>query len=204
MKISKRFLAVLFVGLISLVAPAFANDITYTVDQTVGSGSVTGTITTDGTIGTLATADVIGWDLTLNDGTNTITLNSLNAATYVQVSGNALSATPTNLLFDFESSGPQEYFLFGNGTQDPGFGDVCWLNNESCANFGGDGITLADLNLDNIDPSVSLPDGDTVIATDPPLSTPEPGTGGLMLIGAGMLGLVMMRKRLAQGLPQPS
>ena len=39
--------------------------------------------------------------------------------------------------------------------------------------------------------------------SNPPTATPEPGTGGLMLIGVGMLGLVM-RKRVAQGLQQIS
>ena len=51
-------------------APTVARaDITYAVDETVGAGSATGFITTDGTIGILDTADILNWNLTLNDGT---------------------------------------------------------------------------------------------------------------------------------------
>ena len=43
-----------------LLGPGFAHagPITYTLDQTVRSGSVTGTITTDGTFGTLAGSNI--------------------------------------------------------------------------------------------------------------------------------------------------
>ena len=54
----------------SLLPTAAKADITYAVDETVGAGSATGFITTNGTIGTLDTADILDWNLTLNDGTN--------------------------------------------------------------------------------------------------------------------------------------
>jgi hypothetical protein len=39
------------------------------------------------------------------------------------------------------------------------------------------------------------------LPTPPPVSTPEPGTPSLMLVGFGLV--LVMRKRIAQGLPQP-
>ena len=48
------------------VLPAAADVIIYNVNRTVVLGSVTGTITTDGTVGTLATNDITSWNLTLN------------------------------------------------------------------------------------------------------------------------------------------
>jgi hypothetical protein len=43
----------------------------YNVNDTVGAGSVTGTIGTDGHVGALALGDITSWDLVLNDGSNT-------------------------------------------------------------------------------------------------------------------------------------
>jgi hypothetical protein len=40
-----------------------ASPITYSVNQTVGAGSVSGFIETDGTIGTLTTANILNWNL---------------------------------------------------------------------------------------------------------------------------------------------
>ena len=45
-----------------------ADDITYTVNQSLLPGAISGTITTDGTLGTLGIADVVGWNLTSTQG----------------------------------------------------------------------------------------------------------------------------------------
>jgi hypothetical protein len=99
------------------VLPAAA-DIIYDVNRTVELGSVTGTITTDGTIGTLATNNIASWNLTLNGpGASPFNLTNLNSG--VQVTGNDLSATATNLSFNF--SGPSGFLLFQLGA--PPFGN---------------------------------------------------------------------------------
>src|ERR1700686_4708189 len=46
----------------------------YNVNDTVGAGSVTGFIQTDGDLGVLAQADITDWHLVLNDGTSTFDL----------------------------------------------------------------------------------------------------------------------------------
>jgi hypothetical protein len=52
-------------------------------------------------------------------------------------------------------------------------------------------------------PDPFLFDSGTAVVTDTSIATPEPGTSVLMLIGIGSLGLMMvLRKRIAQGLPQ--
>jgi hypothetical protein len=85
------------------VLPAAADAIIYNVNRTVVLGSVTGTITTDGTIGTLATNDITSWNLTLN-GPAASPFNLTNLNSGVEIIGNDLSADATNLYFDF--SGP--------------------------------------------------------------------------------------------------
>jgi hypothetical protein len=78
-----------------------ANGITYRVNQTIGGGSVKGVIGTDGTIGTLGQANITGYNLLVNDGTNTF---DLSCCDFFPFSGSDLSATATQLLFNFSGT----------------------------------------------------------------------------------------------------
>jgi Collagen triple helix repeat (20 copies) len=87
--------------------------ITYNVNVSFGtSGSMVGTITTDGTQGVLSVANVIGWSLKLTDyGTNSTTLTPGNSAfdsgnynTGSQPNSD-FTATPTNLTFTYSNGG---------------------------------------------------------------------------------------------------
>jgi hypothetical protein len=166
-------------------------DITYDFDLTVGAGSVSGTITTDGTIGGIGAGNIAGWNLTLADGTNTLVLTPFNSSVTVSgCCGGALTATPTDLAFNFglsESYGAQFDF---NGI-DSTVGELCL--SFYCSE--GDGIEIS--NLDSV--------GDNVFVDEfPPLYTgteiatvtPEPGTAILWLTGVVLM--ILMRKRLAQ------
>jgi hypothetical protein len=92
-------------ALAAALSPTAAKaDTTYAVHETVGVGSATGFITTNGTIGTLDIADILDWNLTLNDGTHPpVDLEgpaSGNNSLALLV-GSDLTATPTQLLFAF-------------------------------------------------------------------------------------------------------
>jgi hypothetical protein len=87
--------------------------ITYNVNMSFGaSGSMVGTITTDGAQGVLSVGNIVGWSLTLTDhGTNSTTLTPGNSAfdsgnynTAGQPNGD-FSATPTNLTFTYSNGG---------------------------------------------------------------------------------------------------
>src|SRR5438876_4038918 len=81
-------------------APAISSaSVIFNVNQTIGAGGVTGTITTDGTLGALAAANLVDWALTLNDGASTFLLNSANSEVGF-ILGKALSETASQLLFD--------------------------------------------------------------------------------------------------------
>ena len=69
--------------------------------------------------------------------------------------------------------------------------------------YPGSGSVFVDLANYNGDPYVTSDYGTLTLTEADPVATPEPGTFGLMLIGLGILGLVM-RKRIAQALPQAS
>jgi hypothetical protein len=79
-------------------------DIIYDVNLAVAIGSATGSITTDGVIGVLSTADITGWNLTLNDGTRTHLLQGPSLNSSVAVRGSHLTASATGLFFNFSGS----------------------------------------------------------------------------------------------------
>jgi hypothetical protein len=98
-----KFITALLVGAVV----CSASSITYEVDQTVGAGSVTGFIETDGTTGILGSGDILNWNLTLNDGTPTTfdLLGPLSGSnSQLDLQGSDLSATATQLLFNFNDT----------------------------------------------------------------------------------------------------
>jgi hypothetical protein len=106
----------------SLIASTFtaqANMSVYTVNDTVGAGTVTGTITTDGTFGTLHTADIIGWDLVLQNGFGTtldLTGPSVTAPIEaVDVVGSDLTASAQALSFNFSATDGGFFLIQQNG-----------------------------------------------------------------------------------------
>ena len=88
----------LVLGAASLCSAA---TITYGVSQTVGPGSLTGFIETDGTFGAIGTGNIVDSNLLLNDGRTTLDDNLSNSVFEVP-GGGALSATTTQLLFNFD------------------------------------------------------------------------------------------------------
>jgi hypothetical protein len=103
----------MFVAMLLLVGVANAAPVTYNVNRTIAAGSVKGTIQTDGTVGVLTAANVIDWNLTLNDGTNTFVLTGPASGnnSHVFITGSDVTATAASLSFNF-SGVDSGYFLF--------------------------------------------------------------------------------------------
>ena len=59
-------------------SPAWSS-LVYSVDRNIGSGSVTGTITTDGSLGDLPSSSIIDWSLTISDSAGSFILNYPNS-----------------------------------------------------------------------------------------------------------------------------
>jgi PEP-CTERM motif len=189
-------------------APASALPVTYAVNRTITSAfdsgnplqsdSVVGTITTDGTIGVLHTANILSWDLNLIDhlnAANNYELTPSNSGIPVD-SGSVLLANATGLYFDFSGSGE-----IGFQALNPGFYSGWRYYCLSTGVFGcyrGETITPSHVNIVG-------PPGDAVVDREPvgvqPLNNPptnnvpEPATLWLFGLGLAIVGAGFFRRR---------
>jgi hypothetical protein len=173
-------------GLMLTPAASRATTITYKVNITFGSDSVIGTITTDGNIGLLTQTDISSWNLTVSDGTNSFDLTP-GAPSTVQTNGSDLSATATQLSYNFGAS-DSGYLIFQNPSVGVNGPFVCFTSNSNdCENNNA-----VDLNPDTGTNSPSNPH-DPMIGTDVIASVPEGDTG--ILLCAGIAFVFLMQKR---------
>lgn len=173
--------------------PALAA-ITYTGANTVGSsGSYTLSVTTDGTIGTIGTGNITSFNITINDSHGSITLTPLNAGAEI---GGGLSATATDLLFDFSGSG---FALFQHPAPGSSEDFLCFAAS-LCGNFTNATNLLVGTDFPS-GVSTSPMRGNLVIASVNG-SVPEPATWAMMLVGFGGIGFAMRRRKAAAVLPE--
>lgn len=205
-------LLILLVGAASFCR---ASDITYNVNLQVGEATVTGTITTDGTIGVFNNDLGLGslfldWSLVLNDptvvyvngqpSTNCLGLpctfdliGPSNGNQVVDFLGADLSATATQLLFNFSGTDGGAFFF---ETDDSAA--VCFETTTDCISYGfGAGESLyinpwfvSPLEPPQVDLQYRSLSGTQVIGTAAGSGSviPEPSTLALLGTGIAILG----------------
>ena len=105
-------LLIVFAAFATLSASAASANTIYTIHDSDLPLLVDGSISTDGKIGALASADIIGWDLSISGvGATPVTLTETNSILTLDGSSGDLTATPSALLWDFNSDGMLQFLL---------------------------------------------------------------------------------------------
>jgi hypothetical protein len=166
-----------------------AATIIYNVNQTIGAGSLTGTIQTDGATGALGQIDVTGWNLQLNGVSASLNLTNGNSHVFLQ--GSDVTATATNLFFNF-SGGDQGYLLF-----QVNFGSGAQYTCEATANTGvcAQGASVVPQTISNASAQFAAETGNQIIGTAAVAGVPEPSTWAMMLLGFAGLGFAFRQSR---------
>jgi hypothetical protein len=171
-----------------------AGNITYSVNGTAGTGTFSGFITTDGTIGTLGTSNILDWNVLLTDGAAFDLQGPLSGDNSGPLVGGAdLTATATQLLFNFSATDTGFFLL-----ESPAPGDdgeyICY---DDTAVVCGNPAFSASVSIGTTDPltnSVATElSGNQVIAQVEAEGVPEPGS--LMLVACGLLGVAALGRR---------
>ena len=171
-------------------APAEAAVVYNIVNGTVGSLSVTGTITTDGNVGALTSSDISGWNLTISGDD----LTPSNSTLFLQ--GADLTATLSNLSFMFgDSSTSGGGGAFTIDANDPSsLVRIIYLSHGANEAAGFDLPGQLELDFGPLgSPTVEISDrSDTsVIAT----AVPEPSTWAMMILGFCGVGFMAYRRK---------
>jgi len=185
----RKFLIALFVAATmastAFISRADASPITYDIFDQIGIFTVTGTVTTDGTIGLVSAGSFLNWNISLNkNGTAVNTL--INGNSFID---GALTASATALTLNHD-----DFFarfgivMFG--------GSYFWCAGVTC---NGALVPAAYVSTSEGAGSASR-SGVVQYGTLAVPAVPEPSTWAMMLIGfagAGYLGFRKSRRRAA-------
>jgi hypothetical protein len=169
-----------------------AADITYTVDDPIGAGSVTGTIETNGATGVLTGADILSFNLTLN-GAGAFAAVTTPTDGVIIIGSNA-TATTSDIFFNFSGT-PGSLLLFGGGVGSTYFCSAVSFG--SC--LAGESVVpqfFADPSTQDVTPSGNQVIASVAGATGPGGSTavPEPTALSLLALGFAAVGFARRRK----------
>jgi hypothetical protein len=188
---SKLLVLLAVVGCLT-ASQAQANFI-YSVNDIVGTGTLTGSITTDINQGVINSGDVVSWNLTMTNGAYTSTLNTSNSN--FTTFGGLFLAQADGLYFNFSTSALGYAYFIGTGNN---VGLACLVTTTNC------GLDSPGTNYDfTLQPDYStssngLTDSfyrDQVVEIAQIASVPEPSTWAMMILGFAGVGFMASRRK---------
>lgn len=147
-----------FVFATTTVAP-----ITYCIDRQIGTGSVVGTITTDGTLGVIRQGNIIDWELTLtspNLANGPVDMIDFASQIQTNLFGTNTTASSTQLFFDMDGTTGPGYFLL-QGLPNSNY--FCIETADAGCTGGGIGVHIGFGTVD-INAETEIPSGRIVFA----------------------------------------
>jgi hypothetical protein len=182
---------------------AAASATTYQLD--FSNGSITGTITTDGKIGTLLPGDILSWSFSQTFGVGPPSMSSSEASATLHLSGNGFAADANGLYFNFGGTdGTYVDFTDNNWpyTQPATFGlSLQFCDTVSyCTNQNND-TNHSHVMMVAFTPSFGATSGGPdysnyqIVQIGDVASTPLPGALPLLGSGLGGLGLLSWRRK---------
>ncbi|MDO9433000.1 MAG: PEPxxWA-CTERM sorting domain-containing protein [Phenylobacterium sp.] len=193
MEIKKLLNIVAMSAALSFLAAGFAEAATYIANRAIGGGNANISVTTDGTLGILKSANIVDWNITLTHGGDVFVLKGpvSGANSDHLVLGSALSATANDLLFDFSGSG-----LFLIQAPYISSSQTFWcLQATGC--FDTDGARAEGLLIghDQTNPVASQTYSGVQTIASLQTAVPEPATWAMMIIGFGAVGSMVRAAR---------
>jgi hypothetical protein len=201
MKAVLPLVAGILLSLAGLASPLSAATVTvYTLSDVVGSVTLGGTITTDGTLGVLTDSNITDFDVTFTViGTTHITKSTNQVSPFINgINGTAVTATSGGLFFNYSGSGFISIFEQNNAN---------WFMCASAGCTPHDEWFLNVFNVANGSGKLLNQSGIVQIAVgpgDPTGSTPLPAALPLFATGLGALGLLGWTRKRKQTATLPA
>jgi hypothetical protein len=183
----------------------YAGPITYTIDNhpsLQGGDTVSGTITTNGTIGNLTTADILSWSFTITapGGAPLAAASSPPGESFVD---GDISATLTSIFFDIPPTQPLKSLLgliIADPTS-PTDPEIDWTWLPANSNPGAPpAYSAADITQLFFDADLTPGAPFEIASVSAPAAVPEPATLTLMIVGlGGLVGVRLARRGRRKG-----